>query len=228
MKRFAIILPMGNGKTTLANKYEDRGFVDVDESRNDKLEVILKAERRAAMINGDWSRHNNIWFSHSRDYFKKRKFRTIFLHSKSHADFLGIPTENQFFGKIKLDLAKAAVYKRDGTDESVELAETNWNSVSGTIYNDHSTLEHAILDFVSSEEKKSAGTLDFSTIEANVDATLKRFGESPHEVISGVKDEVHGSGLYIRVDKNSQLDDCKVLVRVFSCSEYPIVRRGIP
>ena len=141
MLEYAIILPAGGGKSTLASKYEF--LVDIDSLHTDNFRDQLSQKYDIALKTGDWKSYNNFECNWVLPYLLKyHKHFILLVHCHEKADILGLKILGSF--KPSFEIIKSVCKERGGKRGTLTLH--NWNNIKDAkIIDSHTEIEKEVL-----------------------------------------------------------------------------------
>lgn len=128
--KIAYVIPIGHGKTTLANKYKDK-YVDVD-TLYDTKDVELNNLRKVALKTGSWNEYNKKYFGLLRKAVEDGKIdgKIVLLHDVEAAKAMGLNVKKTFALRNKEKLIKHLT--KEGLLSEKDVALSNLANVSKT------------------------------------------------------------------------------------------------
>jgi len=127
-----VVMPMGTGKTSLADRYHPY-FIDIDDAeREGGWKSKRKGMLRLAVESGDWSAYNSYYYKRCYEWIEgmiDRYGHAIFLIHNPDLVARLFPNAPVIVIRLPRALTIRSVVARDG-EESRRLAEMNWDSLS--------------------------------------------------------------------------------------------------
>ena len=144
MNKYAIIMPAGSGKTTIAKKYDC--LYDIDNFKEEKDNILLQNLSIQAMKNNDWTEYNKKEYDIIKDKIKKLPSNSIILiHciKKALQHNLEILCSLKITGKIMLEIAEQRGKKYNDWRKQITIY--SWEHTDAKICESFDEIEKIIM-----------------------------------------------------------------------------------
>ena len=152
---YAIVLPAGSGKTTLASKYPH--LVDIDSLHTVAFRPVLRRMYDECRKTGDWHSYNRLetaWLEPRLKQFTNRHI--LLLHCPQKATLLRLTLLGQW--KVSQAVMRQVALKRD---DRRDLVAHNWHALKdATVVETHADIEAIVVGELERVHSSKTSTVD--------------------------------------------------------------------